>query len=122
MKKEKTDPVYRLMKNYKRRILYFLGSMKGIREYIGCSWEMLMQHLEKQFEKNQGDRIMTRENYGEWEIDHIIPFCSTNEKEKLIKLMHYTNCQPLWGEDNLKKKKEDIKLSPKKISPTDVFI
>lgn len=38
-------------------------------------------------------------------IDHIIPFYAAKSEEELIELAHYTNLQPLWKEDNLKKGK-----------------
>lgn len=46
---------------------------------------------------------MTWENRNEWHIDHITPLSSAKTEEELYKLCHYTNLQPLWAEENLKK-------------------
>ena len=37
-------------------------------------------------------------------IDHIIPLCTVNTKEEIIKLCHYSNLQLLKAKDNLEKK------------------
>jgi hypothetical protein len=48
---------------------------------------------------------MTLDNYGEWHVDHIRP-CSSfdlsipSEQEKCF---HFSNLQPLWAIDNLRK-------------------
>jgi hypothetical protein len=46
---------------------------------------------------------MSWDNKNEWHIDHIIPLSSAQTEEELYKLCHYTNLQPLWAEDNLRK-------------------
>jgi hypothetical protein len=69
-------------------------------------------YLEKQFAPG-----MTWENYGidGWHIDHIIPLSSAKgDLDQLKKLCHYTNLQPLWAEDNLKKSN---RLIPRKSDP-----
>jgi hypothetical protein len=50
---------------------------------------------------------MSWDNYGRkgWHIDHIIPcdlFDLTDYKQQK-QCFHYTNTQPLWWDDNLKK-------------------
>lgn len=67
-------------------------------EYIGCTLNELKNHIEKQFIEG-----MTWENKGKWHIDHIIPLSSAKTEEELYKLCHYTNLQPLWAIDNIKK-------------------
>jgi hypothetical protein len=69
-------------------------------ELTGCSWEHLKLYLESRFTAG-----MSWDNFGEWHIDHIKPCCSFDltdiEQQKLC--FHYTNLQPLWAIDNLKK-------------------
>ena len=45
---------------------------------------------------------------GEWQIDHIIPLSSAITKEEIYKLCYYTNLQPLWKIDNIKKSNKII--------------
>lgn len=101
--KYKTDPLFRLRKNIRRRILAaFKGFYKNktTQNLIGCSWLELKLHIEKQFKKN-----MCWENYGEWHIDHIKPLSLFNilNEDELKKANHYTNLQPLWAFENLSK-------------------
>lgn len=67
---------------------------------LGCSISDLKKHLESKFCVG-----MTWENYGKWHIDHIRPcgsFNLTKESEQRI-CFHFSNLQPLWAMDNLKK-------------------
>ncbi len=65
---------------------------------VGINYSEFKKYLELKFLDG-----MTWKNRGEWHIDHIIPLSSATSKEDLIKLCHYTNLQPLWAKDNLKK-------------------
>jgi len=67
---------------------------------IGCSLSFLKQYLESRFTMG-----MSWDNYGKWEIDHIIPLSSFNllDKGQLRSASHYSNLQPLWKHDNRKK-------------------
>jgi hypothetical protein len=67
---------------------------------VGCSIEQLKYHLESRFKPG-----MTWKNYGKWHIDHIRPCASfnLNKPSEQKKCFHYTNLQPLWAKENLKK-------------------
>lgn len=72
-------------------------------DIVGCSPNYLREHIEKQFLEG-----MNWENYGfyGWHIDHKIPLSSAKNEEEILKLFHYTNLQPLWAEENLRKNKK----------------
>jgi hypothetical protein len=75
-------------------------------DIVGCTPEFLKEHLERQFKVD-----MNWDNYGihGWHIDHKIPLSSAKTEEEIYKLCHYTNLQPLWAEENLKKSNKLIK-------------
>lgn len=77
-------------KNLKKRV-----SSESI---VGCSYSELKIYLESLFKDG-----MSWENQGRWHIDHIIPLSSAKTEEEVYKLCHYSNLQPLWAKDNLKK-------------------
>jgi len=101
--RRKTDPLYKLKRNLRSRT-YKAFRRKGYskntktQKMLGVDWEIAKTHIERQFKKG-----MSWDNYGDWHIDHIIPLASATTEEKLKKLCHYTNLQPLWAEDNLSK-------------------
>lgn len=112
-KRRDEDEMFRLCFNLRSRLRSFL-SIKNLRrrkdmeryDAIGCSPSELKLHIENLFVEG-----MSWENYGfrGWHIDHIIPLSSAKTYEEAIKLNHYTNLQPLWAIDNLKKGKKIIK-------------
>jgi hypothetical protein len=51
---------------------------------------------------------MNWDTYGKWHLDHIIPLYEAKTEEEILKLNHYTNLQPLWAEDNLKKNRKYV--------------
>lgn len=83
------------------RLYMAVAQKKGkTMELTGCSKYELLEHLGSQFTES-----MTWENYGQWHIDHIRPCASFDltdlEQQKIC--FHWTNLQPLWATDNIKK-------------------
>lgn len=98
-----TDIKHRLTRNLRNRLYYALKNKEWKKdthfsEYIGCTREELVAHIEKQFKEG-----MSWNNYGEFHLDHIIPLSSANTEEELYALCHYTNLQPMWAEENIRK-------------------
>jgi hypothetical protein len=97
------DIEFRLKLNVRRRLHHAVSGLsfsKRTREIIGCELSVLKSHLANNFLDG-----MSWENYGKWEIDHIIPcflFDLKVEKE-LLNCFHYSNLQPMWKIDNIKK-------------------
>lgn len=105
--RKKKDPSFKLIVNLRNR-LYFafkgISKSKSTTDLLGGSIEQAMLHIENLFKSN-----MSWDNYGEWQIDHIVPLASVASAEEKRKLCHYTNLQPLWKEDHFVKTTEDIK-------------
>ena len=60
----------------------------------------LHHYLQNKFKPN-----MTFDNYGEWEVDHIVAFSKFdfNNEEDIKTCCNYQNLQPLWLSENRKK-------------------
>jgi len=69
-------------------------------ELLGCSIEYLKVHLESQFQFG-----MSWDNYGDWHIDHKVPCAKfdLSSPEQQMACFHYSNLQPLWMIDNVRK-------------------
>ena len=99
----KNDENYRILGNLRARIWKALknnSKSSTTIKLLGCDINFLWQHLESQFTEG-----MTKENYGEWHVDHIIP-CSAfdlRRPEEQARCFNWRNLQPLWGSDNLSK-------------------
>lgn len=69
---------------------------------LGCSIDEFKVYMENLFEEG-----MTWDNWGRkgWHIDHKIALAKfdLSKPEEFKKATHYTNLQPLWAKDNLKK-------------------
>ena len=103
-KKERlqNDSKYRMIENFRGRVRSAFKHKKwtktGSTKHFGCDAQTAINHIENQFVNG-----MSWENYGQWHIDHIIPLSSANTIEEMEKLNHYTNLQPLWAIDNIRK-------------------
>ena len=101
--RRKTDLNWKLRVNLRIRIAEALrgfNKSKRTMELLGCTIEELWTHLEDRFTDG-----MTRENHGKWHVDHI-KACSKfdlADPEQQQICFHYTNLQPLWALDNMKK-------------------
>ena len=103
IKRRTLDAEFKFRENVKTLILMSIrakGWQKTTKtfELLGCSFAELQQHLTSKFQPG-----MSWENHGAWHIDHIVPCASAKTIEEFVKLQHYSNLQPLWASDNLKK-------------------
>ena len=102
-KRKLVDPLFKLRCNIRSLICNSFKN-KGFKKeskthkYLGCSYEEFKLHLESQFTSG-----MTWDKLGEWHLDHIYPVSLAKDEEEIIRLNHYTNFQPLWAIDNIKK-------------------
>lgn len=102
----KKNPIKKIRHALRRRLRKILkkGGMAKTGSHIrdlGCTVEELKIYLISKFKKG-----MTLDNHGSvWHIDHIIPLASfdLSNRAELLKACHYTNLQPLFSSDNLKK-------------------
>ena len=69
---------------------------------LGCSVESFKSYIEGLLQPG-----MTWANYSPrgWHLDHKVPLASFDltDREQFLKACHYTNLQPLWAVDNIKK-------------------
>ena len=98
-----SDPVFRLSRRIRARIREALrdGRIKKSKkavETIGCGWGDLRVHLESLFSEG-----MSWDNMELWHVDHIVPLALAKTEDDVMRLCHYSNLQPLWASDNLRK-------------------
>jgi hypothetical protein len=101
------DPAYKMSRRLRKRLWDALNSQgakknsSAIKD-LGCTIGEFKNYLESKFTPG-----MSWDNYGRggWVLDHIRPLSSFNLSlpEQQMEASRYTNLQPLWEEDNLKK-------------------
>lgn len=97
------DPLFRF-KTQARKMLCNAFTRRNFKKntktekMLGCSLAFFAEYIQSKFKEG-----MTLENYGEWQLDHIIPLATANTIEDVVRLNHYTNFQPLWAKENREK-------------------
>ena len=81
---------------------------------LGCTVEFLKNYIENQFYPNPlNGELMSWKNYGNgklnWQIDHkkALSLFDLTDKIQIQEAVYYTNLQPLWFVDHVKKTKLD---------------
>lgn len=94
--------ISRLLRSRIRSALKGISKSKKTMELIGCNIDFFIKYIESKFEDG-----MSWDNYGYygWHVDHIIPCASfdLSDEEQQKECFHYTNLQPMWGEENIRK-------------------
>ena len=104
-KRRATDLNYRITDNLRSRLYTALqGNAKAAttEELLGCTFEQAVAHIEVQFtERMSWDKMGVNGIH----IDHIRPCASFDltDPDQQRECFHYTNLQPLWAKDNLRK-------------------
>ena len=105
MERRVSDPSFKLAGNIRNAIGVALKNNARTGhtiELLGCSIEYFRDYLEALFQPG-----MTWNNWSRtgWHIDHIIPlsYFDMADPEQQKRAWHYTNLQPLWAVDNLRK-------------------
>jgi hypothetical protein len=111
--KRKNDGVFRLIQSYRSRI-YEIVKEKNLTKdetsikWLGVNVDTFKNHIESQWVEG-----MSWDNYGnkkgQWSLDHIIPISSATNIDEVKKLNYYSNFQPLWWDENIKKSNKIIK-------------
>jgi hypothetical protein len=103
--KSNSDLNFKIAGNLRIRVRKLLGrktKVGSVIDKLGCSVSELRFYLEGKFKDG-----MNWENYGVhgWHIDHKIPlsFFDLTDKAQFSQACHYTNLQPMWAIENIKK-------------------
>jgi hypothetical protein len=99
--RQKADPVWRAMRNIRKRVREVLKGKRAARSTVGCSRNEFMRHIESKFTNG-----MHWNNYGTyWHLDHVLPLSHFDLSDSYQAKManHWTNLQPLEAEKNIEK-------------------
>jgi hypothetical protein len=106
LREKRKDPFFRMIASMRSRISKEIsgGFQKpdSTIKALGCSFGFFKTWIESKFLPG-----MSWENYGRhgWHLDHVREVCTfeISDPEQFSACCHYTNLQPLWADQNLKK-------------------
>jgi hypothetical protein len=101
--RRKTDKLFVLKETISSLIYHSLRRSgykrnKRTMDVLGCTIQEFKDYIESLFVDG-----MSWDNKGEWHIDHKRPVGWAKDEEEIYELNHYTNLQPMWGIDNIRK-------------------
>ena len=102
--RKKINPSYKISETVRsylsRKIRGKIKKNTKTEKILGISYKNFTEYLASKFKPG-----MTLANYGEWHIDHIKPVTKFDltKPGELEKCFHYTNLQPLWAKENIRK-------------------
>jgi hypothetical protein len=104
--KLRDDFLFRLRHRLRCRLNKAIKLGKGasaVRD-LGCTILEFINYIADRFEPG-----MSWDNWGEWHLDHIRPLVSFDlaDRDQCLAAVHYTNYQPLWAPENLRKGSRD---------------
>lgn len=108
-KRLKEDQAFRVKANLRIRLAKMASRQENPQrgshvKLLGCTTDFFLKYIEGLWTEG-----MSWENYGNteesWSLDHIKPLSSFDllDEEQLKECCHYTNLQPLWHMDNVRK-------------------
>lgn len=110
IEKRKNNKAFKIQTILQSRLTGFIisrGNSKDCEKLFGCDLETLKKYIESKFKEgmNWDNRGKTK---GTWQIDHIRPYSKFDltKEEEILKCCHYTNLQPLWQLENIRKGKK----------------
>jgi hypothetical protein len=105
--RKRKNPSIRIKANLRKRLSTLVSKAIAKKhsqtmDLLGCDIIFFLEYLQNKFTEG-----MTLENYGKWHLDHIIPcyYFDLIDIEEQKKCFHFTNIQPMWAIDNLRKNK-----------------
>ena len=97
-RKKMQDPARKLKHRIRTAAYSLLNKRVNSSTLLGCSHDEFFKYIESKFVNG-----ISWNNMSEWHLDHIVPLNWCNTNEELFIYSHYSNIQPLFAIDNLRK-------------------